>query len=432
MVNAACCRMFVELWFVIMRFSSLGEWLKWQEGLNPRAIDLGLERVEAVWGRLGLSLEGITVVSVAGTNGKGSTIAFLESIFGAAGYPTGSYTSPHLHRYNERIRLQGRPVEDERIMAAFEAIDQARGDTPLTYFEFGTLAAFWIMVREPVAVALLEVGLGGRLDAVNLVDSDLAVVTSVDLDHQAWLGDDRDAIGREKAGIFRARRPAVFSAPDMPASVAEVAKALGTPLYRNGVDFHYQLEGERWRWQGRATRHSALPLPGLPGRHQLDNAAGVLMALELLDERLSVTESAIRQGLSQVALSGRLQRIEQAGVTWLLDVAHNPHAARALAEVLSDFPREGRRYALLGMLSDKDVAGVIQPLAPLVDEWHLTGLTVERGRGADELARYCDGERHATVAEGVAALKKRVSHGDQVVVLGSFHTVAEALEALEE
>ncbi len=413
-----------------MRFSTLDEWLHWQERLHLRSIELGLERVSAVWRRLGASLEGITVISVAGTNGKGSTIAFLEAILGAGGYSIGSYTSPHLHHYNERIRLGGRPVDDETIMAAFDAIDRARGDLPLTYFEFGTLAALWIMARQPVEVALLEVGLGGRLDAVNLVDADLALVTSVDLDHQAWLGDDREAIGREKAGIFRPGRPAVFSSPEMPASVAEVAEGLDTPLFRGGVDFHYQREGEQWHWQGRASRHSALPLPALPGRHQLDNAAGVLMALELLDERLPVTDAAIRQGLVLASLPGRMQRIEKEGVTWLLDVAHNPHAARALADALSAFPSHGRRYALLGMLEDKDVAGITEPLAPLVDQWHLAGLAVERGRSAAELARYICGEQHATVAGAVAALLEKTSPGDQVVVLGSFHTVGEALSLL--
>ncbi|HHB12804.1 MAG TPA: bifunctional tetrahydrofolate synthase/dihydrofolate synthase, partial [Chromatiales bacterium] len=231
-----------------MRFSTLEEWLRWQERLHPRAIDLGLERVASVWRRLDAPLEGITVVTVAGTNGKGSTIALLEAILEQAGISTGSYTSPHLVRYNERIRLDGEPVADETLLEAFDAVDRARGERLLTYFEFGTLAALWILSRQRVEVALLEVGLGGRLDAVNILDADLAMITSIDLDHQAWLGDDREVIGREKAGIFRPGRPAVFSAPDMPASVGEVAAALGTPLHRHGVHFHLAERGEGWSW----------------------------------------------------------------------------------------------------------------------------------------------------------------------------------------
>ena len=414
-----------------MKFSTLDEWLRWQERLNPREIDLGLERVFTVWRRLGVSLEDTTVISVAGTNGKGSSVALLESILHRAGHRTGSYTSPHLVRYNERIRLQGEPVSDEHMVRAFEAIERVRGDLPLTYFEFGTLAALWIMAQEKVEVALLEVGLGGRLDAVNSVDADLAIVTSIGLDHQAWLGGDREAIGREKAGIFRPGRPAVFSAREMPASVAAVAKALGTRLYRNGIEFRVETGPAGWNWQGPGQRLEQLPLPGLEGEHQLDNAAGVLMGLQLLSDRLRVPEAAIREGLTQVRLPGRIHRIRRNGVEWVLDVAHNPHAVESLRKALLERPPEGTTRALLGMLKDKDSAAVIAILRDLVDEWHYVGLEVERGLPAAALNDHHPGRVHSSVAAGIRRLAEDSAPGDRVVVFGSFHTVGEALPLLQ-
>ena len=413
-----------------MRFSTLEEWLRWQERLYPRAIDLGLERVASVWRRLGAPLEGTTVVTVAGTNGKGSTIALLGAILEQAGISTGSYTSPHLVRYNERIRLDGEPVADETLLEAFDAVDRARGERLLTYFEFGTLAALWVLSQHGVEVALLEVGLGGRLDAVNIVDADLAMITSIDLDHQEWLGDDREAIGREKAGIFRPGRPAVFSAPDMPASVGEAAAALGTPLHRNGVHFHLAEQEEGWSWWSGSRRFDDLPPPALPGRHQLHNAAGVLMALELLGARLRVDEAAIREGLRRVALPGRLQEIGRGGVTWLLDVSHNPHAVTALARALEERPCRGRTFALLGMLRDKDASSVIRILEPRVDQWHFASLAGERGLAAGRLAEIRAGETHPSVSAAVTALEERAWPGDRVVVFGSFHTVGEVLPLL--
>ncbi len=414
-----------------MRFATLEAWLRWQERLHPRAIDLGLERVASVWRRLDAPLEGTTVITVAGTNGKGSTVALLEAILMQAGLSTGSYTSPHLVRYNERIRLDGEPVADEALLEAFDAVDRARGKTALTYFEFGTLAALWILSRQRVEAALLEVGLGGRLDAVNLLDADLALVTSIGLDHQEWLGGDREAIGREKAGIFRPGRPAVFSAPDMPASVGEAAAVLGTPLHRNGVHFHLAEQEAGWSWWSGSRRFDDLPPPALPGRHQLDNAAGVLMALRLLEERLPVDEPAIRRGLRQVALPGRLQRIRRGGVTWILDVAHNPQAVEALAGALEARPRSGRTLALFGMFRDKDAAAAIRLLEPLVDEWHYVSLRGERGRPAARLAEIRPGRIHDSVAEGLRAVEARARPGDRVVVFGSFRVVEQALPLLE-
>ena len=413
-----------------MRFSTLEEWLRWQERLHPHAIDLGLERVATVWRRLDASLERAVVISVAGTNGKGSTIALLDAILRNAGYRTGCYTSPHLLRYNERILLGGEAVTDEALLESFGAVERAREGEALTYFEFGTLAALWLLAREEVEVALLEVGLGGRLDAVNVVDADLAMITSIGLDHQQWLGDELEAIGREKAGIFRPGRPAVFSAPSMPASVAEVADSLGTPLYRNGIDFHLGRGGGDWSWRSRRRRFEGLPLPALPGRHQLDNAAGVLMALELLSPRLPLEEEALRRGLRQVRLAGRAQRLQREGVEWLFDVAHNPQAARALADLLRESPVEGRTLALLGMLGDKDAAAVIRALEPQVDRWHYLSLEGERGRSARTLAGIRPGRLHDSVAEGMAALRAEARPGDRVVVFGSFVTVGEALRVI--
>ncbi len=415
-----------------MRFHTLEEWLRWQERLNPREIDLGLERVRQVWQLLSPELGSTMVITVAGTNGKGSTIALLESILHRAGYRTGSYTSPHLVRYNERIHLQGEPVSDERILEAFEDIDGARGDLPLTYFEFGTLAALWIMAREKVDVALLEVGLGGRLDAVNIVDADLAIITSIDLDHQSWLGEDREAIGREKAGIFRPGRPAVFSAREMPESVALAAVGLGTRLYRNGIDFQVMAEAETWNWQGPQRRFDSLPYPGLAGAHQLDNAAGVLMTLTLLAERVPVSEESVREGLGNAWLPGRIQRLWREGVEWVLDVAHNPHAVESLHEALQERPAGGKTFALLGMLKDKDFPAVIDGLDGQVDEWHYASLEGARGLRADALNSHRAGKTHDSVSEAVRHLQERASRGDRVVVFGSFHTVGQALPLLQE
>ena len=412
-----------------MRFSTLDEWLAWQEQLHPRTIDLGLERVGQVWRRLGRRLA-MPVITVAGTNGKGSTIAFLEAILGAAGFSTGSYTSPHLHRYNERIRLRGRPVDDGRIMAAFEAIDQARGEVPLTYFEFGTLAALWILAEAQVDGALLEVGLGGRLDAVNLVDADVAVITTIDLDHQQWLGNDREAIGREKAGIMRPGRPVVLSAPEMPRSVIDRARDLEAPLYRNGQEFQAVPQEKGWLWRGPQGVEIELPPPGLPGRHQLDNAAGAVMAVSLLNDRLPVSEAALAAGIAGARLAGRQQRLEQRGVTWLLDVAHNPEAAAALATALAAEPVAGEVHLLLGILADKAADAMIEILAPPVDHWHYLSLPGERGRSAEALAALHPGQVHHTPQAAVAALAETARPGDLVVAAGSFLTVGAVLEAL--
>ncbi len=423
---------------ISQRFHSLEDWLSWQESLNPKTIDLGLDRVAEVWRRLQPpDLSASTVISIAGTNGKGSSVALFEAILKAGGYSTGSYTSPHLLRYNERIRLNGQPLSDQAIMDAFEAIDQVRGNLPLTYFEFGTLAALYIFARQKPDVVLLEVGLGGRLDAVNIVDANLALVTSIALDHQDWLGNDLEAIGREKAGIFRAGKPAVYSAPDMPRSIEAQAQELGAPLCRNGRDFLLRVDeaAERWIWQGKGRVIQNLPLPALTGKHQLDNAAGVIMALTLLEDRLPLDAGAIRQGLESAELPGRQQQIERSGVSWLLDVSHNPHAVARLAEYLRTHPVPGRTLAVLGMLRDKDAARAGELMKDVVQEWHLAGIPDSRGQSAAELAQRLaavgvQGHLHEGVGDAMEAVERQAGEGDRVVVFGSFHTVAEALGCL--
>jgi len=415
-----------------MRFHSLDDWLSWQESLHPNAIDLGLDRPGKVLARMGISKPAPVVISVAGTNGKGSSVALLESILLAAGYRVGCYTSPHLLRYNERIRVDGTEVEDAALCESFERIDQARGDISLTYFEFGTLAAFDLFARAGLDVAVLEVGLGGRLDAVNLIDADVVLVTAIDLDHAAWLGDNRELVAREKAGIFRADHPAVCSDPRPPQSLSAYADELGTPLYCLERDFHYAPAAEEWSWQGPGQPRLALPLPALRGEFQLQNAAGVLMVLDLLAERLQVSTQQMRQGLLAVHLAGRFQLFPGA-VSEIVDVAHNPQSAEALAQNLRRLPGGGRTLAVCAMLADKDLAAVVKAMQPVVDLWYVAGLDVARGCDAASLAKVVvevtgkPTASHAAVAEALAQARAEAHAGDRIVIFGSFYTVAERL-----
>jgi dihydrofolate synthase/folylpolyglutamate synthase len=414
------------------RFASLDEWLQWQETLHPSSIDLGLERAARVADRLGCRMPAPVVISVAGTNGKGSCVAFLEAILLRAGHRVGCYTSPHLLRYNERLRLHGQAVADRLLVDAFARVDRARDDATLTYFEFGTLAALDIMCGEPLDVAILEVGLGGRLDAVNIVDADVALLSSIGVDHTDWLGCDRESIGREKSGIFRPGRPAVCGDPEPPSSVPEQAARIGAGLRVLGRDFTLRQTGRGWHWQGQRSRLRDLPLPSLAGAHQLANAASVLMVLELLGDRLPVTRKAIDSGLRWARLPGRIEtiggRVEQ-----VLDVSHNAQAAEALADALRRMPLAGRTHAVLGMMRDKDVASFVRLLQPLVDCWYTVGLHTPRASPPQELAASVAaviGTAQAvscwtTVAEALAAVKRDVGTGDRVLVCGSFHTVAE-------
>lgn len=415
------------------RFTSLPDWLTWQEGLHPKKIDLGLDRIAGVARRLQLQDMQPVVVTVAGTNGKGSSIAMLEAILLQAGHRVGAYTSPHLLRYNERIRIDGEVVDDASLCAAFAAIDEVRGDTSLSYFEFGTLTALWLFGQSAPDIVLLEVGLGGRLDAVNIVDADVALVTAVDIDHSEWLGNDRETIGREKAGIFRRGRPAVCADPDAPASLREVAAERETVWYGLGEQFHIVPRPDSWQWRGPQTRLDDLPKPALPGEHQLHNAAGVLMVIECLRHRLPVSAAAIRAGLAHTALPGRCQLIP-GPVELLLDVSHNPHSAAALARLLDTHPCRGQTHLVIGMLADKDIDATLAALAPLIDHWYLAGLDQPRGLGADELRQHAAKLPEAASAscfvDVATALHQALAgavEGDRVVVCGSFHTVADAM-----
>jgi dihydrofolate synthase/folylpolyglutamate synthase len=415
------------------RFSSLCDWLTWQETLHPRSIDLGLERVAAVAERLQLLQPDFGVITVAGTNGKGSSVALLESILNTAGYRTGCYTSPHLQRYNERIRIQGREVDDASLCAAFALVDEARGEATLTYFEFGTLAALLLLSRASLDVALLEVGMGGRLDAVNILEHDAALITSIGIDHSAWLGVDREAIGREKAGILRAGHPAICSDPNPPLSIENRARELGAHWSCLGQQFSYRSTGDGWCWQGVDSDYEGLPFPSLAGKHQLDNAAGVLMVLEALAGDYPVTREAIEYGLKNITLPARCQ-IQAGEVELVFDVAHNVGSAERLVQVLQDRPVAGATRLILGMLGDKDINGFTAALAPIVDDWYLAPLEGERGLTAQALReRMCSpgSGRELRCFQDVAAAfrqaKAEAGKGDRLVVCGSFVTVAEAL-----
>jgi len=411
---------------------TLAEWLQYLEQLHPQAIALGLDRVAAVRDAMGLAPR-FPVVTVGGTNGKGSTCAYLEAMLRHAGYRTGLYTSPHLVRYNERVRVAGDEVADAELAAAFERVEAARGDTRLTYFEFGTLAAMALFIERGVEACVLEVGLGGRLDAVNAFDPDCAVVVSVALDHMDYLGDTREAIGFEKAGIFRAGRPAVCADPDPPGSLVAHARAIGARLLRLGEDFSVDADRVEWRYRGPSGVRSGLPLPSLRGGHQVGNAAAAIAALDTLRDRLPIDMQAVRMGLATASVAGRFQVLPGRPVT-VLDVAHNPHAARTLAATLVEQGRFGRTFAVFAMLADKDAAGVVREVAPRIDRWHVAGTHGPRGMGAASAAAIVEaadpGVPIAVFDDVVRAYRdarERAGEGDRIVVFGSFHTVADVL-----
>lgn len=420
-----------------MRFQSLAEWLRWQETLHPQLIDLGLERVKQVFQRLHPEPPPFTVITVGGTNGKGSSVALLESIFQSTGYRVGAYTSPHLLRYNERIRLDSQAAGDGQICAAFQRIDEARGDISLTYFEFGTLAALDLFYRAPLDIVLLEVGLGGRLDAVNIIDSDVALICAIGLDHTDWLGDDRESIAREKAGIMRAGKPVICSDGDIPEAIYSEAKRIGSELYCLGRDFSYGLHSDNWFWTGKNGEQHALPLPALAGEHQLRNAAGVMMVLACL-ERFPVSYEAVHQALQTLHVTGR-QQIITGKPEWILDVAHNAQSAEALADLLRMRKNQAKAkiklHAIVGMLQDKDIPAVLQPMLANVSKWHCVDLAIPRGARAGQLQAVLESlspganiSTYKSVAEAMAQLESLASEVDRVVVFGSFYTVAEALQ----
>ena len=422
-----------------MRFSNLDAWLRWQETLNPRTIDLGLDRVWRVWGRLGPRRLPFPVITVGGTNGKGSCVAMLEAVYRAAGYRTVAYTSPHLLRYTERIRREGKEVGEDALCGAFDRVDRARGELPLTYFEFGTLAALDLCLRWAPDVAILEVGLGGRLDAVNLIDPDVALVTTIARDHMAWLGETLDAIAGEKAGIFRRGRPAIIGSRTTPAALRARAQDVGAQVYQLGQEFDASQAVGGWQWQAGGAAPLAMPLPALRGPFQLDNAAAVLMAVSGLLERLPVPVSAMRQGLQRVRLAGRFQVIP-GEPTLILDVAHNGQAAESLAANLRAFPCRGRRHAVLGVLRDKAVAEILAPLTSLFATWDLGQSEDPRALPVADLEAAVAGASaaagaakpasivaHGSIADALHAARGRADADDCVVVFGSFTTVEAAL-----
>jgi dihydrofolate synthase / folylpolyglutamate synthase len=419
---------------------SLQDWLALQHSTHPSNIDLGLERVRSVAQRLALLPFMMQVITVAGTNGKGSTVAHLEALLGAAGQRCGTFTSPHLLRYNERVRVAGAEASDAEFISAFEAIDQARGATTLTYFEYGALAALLIFRARDVRVAVLEVGLGGRLDAVNIVDADVAIITSIAFDHREWLGDTLEQIGFEKAGILRAGRPAVLAAPDLPQSIFAHARAIGARTCVASRDYRWHIEAGaagRWQYAGIALRFDSLPPPALAGEQQYANAAAAIAALEVLPLRPALSRTLVTHALSAVTLQGRFQRLDPAqhgGVEWILDVAHNEAAAQRLARNLAALPRATKTIAVVAILGDKDVAAIVRTLAGLVDVWIACSIDEPRGLPASELVQRSavlgtTALQAASVAAGLAAARGLARHGDRVVVFGSFLTVGPALQA---
>ena len=413
----------------------LAQWLAHIENQHPRSVELGLERVREVAGRLGLERPAAQVVTVAGTNGKGSTVAFIEAIARAAGWRVGAYTSPHLLRYNERVRVDGEEASDAALAEAFAAVEAARGDTPLTYFEYGTLAALWLFQRAGLDLAVVEVGLGGRLDAVNLVDADVAVITTVDIDHTDWLGSDREAIGREKAGIARAWEPLVLGEVTAPSSVLAHAYAIGAGVVQLGNDFfHEPVDAGQWRWREVGTE-LLLPHPRLAAPVQRANAATAIAALRALPR--VPPEAAFAEGVATATLPGRLQRTVVDGVEVLVDVAHNPQAARQLAAWLAAQPATGTTTAVFAALADKDAAAMVDALAGHVRRWHLAGLAeASRGEAVGAFAARlagtaaAAGSRRDDVAPALGRALARAVPGDRVLVFGSFHTAAAAIATL--
>ncbi len=418
-----------------MSARTLAGWLEFIGRQHPQAIALGLERVQEVLARMGARIA-CPVITVGGTNGKGSVCATLDSILRASGRRVGMYTSPHLLRYNERVQIDGAEARDQALGESFAAVEQARGGVPLTYFEFGTLSALWLFARESLDVVVLEVGLGGRLDAVNVVDADCAVITGVALDHMDLLGDTREAIGREKAGILRSARPAVVADPDPPSSVLREAERIGAQVMLLGRDFGYRTQANQWDYWGPAGKRAALAYPALRGAAQLRNAAAALAALDALRERLPVAMQEVRRGFAQVVLPGRFQVLPGRPQV-ILDVAHNSEAARTLAANLAAGGYANETVAVFGMLRDKDVAAVARAVAPGITRWHLASLGGARGASARDLARLLAAagvvapcREHETPAAAFAAARIEAGENDKIVVFGSFLTVAEVMQSL--
>lgn len=413
--------------------TTLADWLTHLESLHPNIIALGLERVAQVKQRLNLNPD-FPVIVVGGTNGKGSVCAMLEAILYAAGYKVGCYTSPHLLHYNERVRVAKQPVRDAELCASFEEIERARDETALTYFEFGTLAAMQCFIAHKVEVAILEVGLGGRLDAVNVFDSDCAVVTSVDIDHVDYLGDTREKIGFEKAGIFRAHKVAICADPKVPDALHAHAKNIGAELWCIGSDFGCTSHQGQWDYRSKIGARNALPHPALRGAFQLNNASAVLAVLDVLQARLPVSMAAVRRGLTEVELTGRFQFVP-GKPQLILDVAHNPHAAKSLAQNFANLPPCPHTYAVFAMLKDKDMRGVVELMNPHIDTWLVAGIDAARGATSDELAQVLAEAQvrgrviaFENVADALRFAYKAAGENDRIAAFGSFYTVAAVMQ----
>ena len=418
--------------------TSLGDWLTHCERLHPKNIDMGLERVRLVAQHLALKFAG-PVITVAGTNGKGSTCAMLEACLLQAGYRTGVYTSPHLVHFEERCRVHGETVQPQDLLPHFERVEAARvqaGEVSLTYFEFTTLAILSLLSSSALDVAILEVGLGGRLDAVNVIDADCAVITSIDLDHMEFLGNDRETIGFEKAGIMRAGRPVIVSDPVPPQSVIDYAAAIGADLWRFGQDFNFSGDKQQWAWAGRGRRYAGMAYPALRGANQLVNASGVLAALDALRPRIPVTAQAVRNGLALVELPGRFQIIPGEPVL-VLDVAHNPHSVAALAENLDAMGFYPTTHAVLGAMADKDLLPMLQRVNPLIDRWYFTDLPLPRAAKAVDLQQAWTAQNtrqdvassvHSDPMSALQAAIDAANPTDRIVVFGSFYTVGGVLQ----
>ena len=412
---------------------SLTSWLTHLETLHSQTIELGLERVRRVQTQMQL-IPHCPVIVVGGTNGKGSVCAMLTAILSRAGYRVGTYTSPHLLHYNERVALDGKPVSDATLCQSFAAVEVGRGEVSLSYFEFGTLAAVHTFMTQAVDVMVLEVGLGGRLDAVNLFDADCSVIVSVDLDHQDWLGDTREAIGYEKAGIMRAGRPAICADADPPASLLAHANSLGVPLQCIGRDFSYtHRDPVQWNFQHGATRHHSLPYPALRGAYQLQNASAALAALDALHDQLPVGMGDIRRGLLELEWPGRFQVLPGRPLT-ILDVGHNPHAVRAMVASLNTLGYAERRFAVFSMLDDKDIASVVVLAREQFDHWFIAPLATSRAVTIEALSTILNAQGvqqfsvYADIAAADQAALAKAAENDRIVVFGSFYTVAAVLE----
>ncbi|MGI0119909.1 bifunctional tetrahydrofolate synthase/dihydrofolate synthase [Zooshikella sp. RANM57] len=422
-----------------MKFSCLEDWLHWQESLHTQEVDLGLDRVQAVWQRLALGKPAPWVFTVAGTNGKGSTVALLNSILQHNGYKVGVYTSPHLRRYNERVVINQQPASDQDFCKAFAAIDQARGDISLTYFEFGTLAALWLFAQQPLDAVVLEVGLGGRLDAVNIIDADVAIITSIGVDHEAWLGSDPEVIAAEKAGIFRSEQWAVCGEVPVPHSILAKAENLGTHLYCREQNYHATWQENHWTFMGVDTdgqpvNWSLLPPPQLT----MVNAVNVLQALAL--SPFTLNHKALCVALQEATVPGRFQRIpwrnsQGESIELIFDVAHNPHAAENLSRQLQQLS-SAKTQAVLAIMADKDSQGVVKPFASMVDSWWISTIPdLPRAKPcsalADEMPLHYRIQQNATVADALTSAIECSSAGERILVMGSFYTVAAAMDALE-